>query len=414
LYLGNSPAAAAFIIKVNDGDHLSPNFMGGTMPANALLQQLVDSYRDKAIQFPQLRAVSLAQWMLESGRATSDLAAQYYNFAGLKWRPEMAPYATKVTYTAHDGTDDYCWFATVDKFIEGYWAFLDRAPYAGWKNHVSSAADFIRFIGPIYTPSAGYADNVLSLVAEAKGLLGAAPAAGTPAAPAHAGTINLGTVVLDPGHGGTVKVGGSSPNNATSASGVLEKTLTLEFCTILRDELVKLAAANGETINVVLTRTSDVNLGLADRAHVARDRNAKLFLCLHFNGMDDRSIQGCETYYRSPDRNLNLDDDVAFATSVHQAMYAGLKAIHPGAKDRQVKPDTESGPGGMSVLDDDALGNRGREKSKMCRSAYIEFEFISNPTIDTLLVSGPQAIADRTAVLAEIAKAMRLYLKSMS
>ena len=36
------------------------------------------------------------------------------------------------------------------------------------------------------------------------------------------------TVVIDPGHGGTVEVNGSSWNNAISASGVLEKVITLQ------------------------------------------------------------------------------------------------------------------------------------------------------------------------------------------
>ena len=38
-------------------------------------------------------------------------------------------------------------------------------------------------------------------------------------------------VVLDPGHGGSVKVGGSSPNNAVGAGGLLEKDLTLDVAT---------------------------------------------------------------------------------------------------------------------------------------------------------------------------------------
>ena len=52
-----------------------------------------------------------AQWMLESGRATSILARDHYNFGGLKWRKEMVPYATKIKYVAHDGEDFYCKFA---------------------------------------------------------------------------------------------------------------------------------------------------------------------------------------------------------------------------------------------------------------------------------------------------------------
>ena len=44
-----------------------------------------------------------------------------------------------------------------------------------------------------------------------------------------------GVVVLDPGHGGSRRIGGSSPNNATSASGQLEKTMTLDLAKRLID-----------------------------------------------------------------------------------------------------------------------------------------------------------------------------------
>jgi N-acetylmuramoyl-L-alanine amidase len=37
----------------------------------------------------------------------------------------------------------------------------------------------------------------------------------------------MAVVVIDAGHGGASKVGGSSANNATSPSGLLEKQLTL-------------------------------------------------------------------------------------------------------------------------------------------------------------------------------------------
>jgi hypothetical protein len=37
-----------------------------------------------------------------------------------------------------------------------------------------------------------------------------------------------GIIVLDPGHGGTTKIGGSSANNATSVSGIPEKQITPE------------------------------------------------------------------------------------------------------------------------------------------------------------------------------------------
>jgi N-acetylmuramoyl-L-alanine amidase len=384
------------------------------MPFNNLLQKLVTIYRGDQIRYPQLRAVTLAQWMLESGRATSKLAKLHYNFGGIKWRKEMTPYATRIEYEANDGVDYYCKFATIENFIAGYWAFLNRAPYTGWEEHVETADDFIGFIGPIYTPTKKYADKVLALVPEATQLLaqvgGEFPlvAASLPAA----ATTDLGTIVIDPGHGGTVNMPGSSANNAISKSGVKEKKLTLDFCLTLRDELLKQAASADQSIKVVLTRTTDINLAGADRAGMAFTNLAKLFLCLHFNGLADASVRGTETYYRAPENtNLNLQDDIAFANDVHNALFGAFKALDPGAKDRQVKPDTESGPGSLGVMNDHALGND--RVAKMCQSAYIEAEFITNAAVDTLIVSGPNAIANRTKLMAALAKAIRNHMSGM-
>jgi N-acetylmuramoyl-L-alanine amidase len=384
------------------------------MPANSLLQKLVTIYGGDEIRYPQLRAVTLAQWMLESGRATSKLAKLHYNFGGIKWRKEMAPYATKVEYEANDGVDYYCKFATIESFIAGYWAFLNRSPYTGWEEHVETAEDFIRFIGPIYTPTKKYADKVLNLVPEATGLLeqvgGPSPlvAMNTRAASAS----DLGTIVIDPGHGGTVNMSGSSANNAISKSGVKEKKLTLDFCLTLRDELLRQAANASQSIKVVLTRTTDVNLPGADRARMAFINRAKLFLCLHFNGLADASVRGTETYYRAPENtNLNLQDDIAFANDIHAALFNAFRAIDPNSRNRGVKPDTESGPGSLGVMNDHALGNDRVEK--MCRSAYIEAEFISNSAVDTLIVSGPNAIANRTKLMAAVAKAIRSHMSGM-
>lgn len=378
------------------------------MSANALLLRLADIYSGENIRHPQLRAVTLAQWMLESGRATSKLATDHYNFGGLKWRKEMAAYATRVLYQAHDGEEYYCKFATIESFVNGYWAFLNRAPYSGWEEHIDDAEEFIRFIGPIYTPKPSYPDDVLALVAEAQELLSAAPHTHVARA-AAAGATDLGTIVIDPGHGGTSTVGGSSPNNATSASGVKEKKLTLDFSLILRDELSNQAAAHGQKIKVVLTRTTDVNVGITDRAKVAATEHARAFLCLHFNGDANKTLSGAETFFRAKSNgNLNLQDDIAFTNAVHAGLIAGMRAVNPTAKDRGVKPDTETKPKSLGVLDDAALGNTAA--NPRCVSAYIEAEYISNPKVDKILISGPDAIANRTQVMASVATAIRGFL----
>jgi hypothetical protein len=133
--------------------------------------ELVKDYALSVIEFEHLKPVTLAQWMHESGRGFSKLATEHLNFAGLKWREEMVDLASKISYEAHDGTDLYCKFATKAKFLEGYWHFIDRSPYAGWRNHASTGASYIEFVGPRYTPTAGYAGAVLNLLGEAQGLL---------------------------------------------------------------------------------------------------------------------------------------------------------------------------------------------------------------------------------------------------
>lgn len=387
------------------------------MAANELLKRLAKIYSDEDIRHPQLRAVTLAQWMLESGRATSDLARLHYNFGGLKWRREMAGIATRIEYEASDGVDFYCKFATIENFITGYWIFLNRAPYSGWESHTATAEEFINFIGPIYTPSPTYPGKVLSLVGEAKGLLDAAVANGSGSEerrPSGGGSRrNLGTIVIDPGHGGTQNMAGSDANHAISVSGVKEKKLTLDFSFILRDQIIA-RAKNNETVRVVLTRETDKNLPGRERARVAFQTKAKLFLCIHFNGLSNRSVRGPETYYRAKENgNINLEDDMAFAKRVQDALFNKLSSLDPGTRDRGIKPDNQGNPNlpGFGVLNDHNLGND--ERPDPCLAAYIEAEFITNPAVEKLLISGPNAIENRTSAMQAVADAVLAQMRSM-
>lgn len=380
------------------------------MPANALLKRLATIYAKDDIRYPKLRAVTLAQWMVESGRATSDLATKHYNFGGLKWRPEMAGHATRIMYTAHDGNEAYCKFASLESFIDGYWAFIGRAPYSGWESHVASAEDYIGFIGPIYTPKASYPSDVLKLVPEAQALLFEALASDGEAA--SAGAVDIGTIVLDPGHGGTTNLPGSSANNAISISGVKEKKLTLDFCLILRDELIAQAKAAGEKIKVVLTRDSDVNLAGSQRAGFAFTHLAKALVCIHFNGNSKASVRGVETFYRAAENgNLNLDADLSFVKAVHAALLEGLRKVDPATPDRKVKPDTETGPKALGLLNDTLLGNHKRVNK--CVAAYIELEFITNPAVEKQFISGPDAIANRKTAMRPLARALRQQMRGL-
>ncbi len=172
------------------------------------------------------------------------------------------------------------------------------------------------------------------------------------------------------------------------------------------------AHAANQKLEVVLTRTSDVNVGITDRAAFAGRYKAKALVCLHFNGMTDATIRGAETYYADAAHgNVNVQADRAFATAVHIGWVAGLRAVLPGTRDRGVKPESESGPGGLGILRDAALGNP--QPTRSCVGAYIEGEFISNPGVDKAFISGPDAIANRTTALASLATVLRAQLASL-
>jgi N-acetylmuramoyl-L-alanine amidase/peptidoglycan hydrolase-like protein with peptidoglycan-binding domain len=100
---------------------------------------------------------------------------------------------------------------------------------------------------------------------------------------------NKPVIVIDPGHGGNSKVGGSSPNNAVGPNGLLEKNLTLDMAN-------RVAATLADRADVFLTRAGDTNLALGDRAKIARDKRAAVFLSIHFNGFSDASVDGTEAW----------------------------------------------------------------------------------------------------------------------
>lgn len=133
-------------------------------------------------------------------------------------------------------------------------------------------------------------------------------------------------IVVDPGHGGSAAVGGSSPNNATGPAGALEKTLTLQ---IGRRLAVHLSAA-GHT--AVLTREADVNLGLAARAGIASARQAALFLSIHLNGDANPATQGSETWLHSVHSAASAD----FAAAVQRHLVGATGLRNRGVKSKEL------------------------------------------------------------------------------
>ena len=138
--------------------------------------ELLELYRNTEVAYPALKEVSAAQWALECGWGTSALALNHMNYAGMKWRSNMHPYAAMVRHKAWDGFDLYCSFPTQQHFIAGYWARFDLvSAYEGWEDAAEQGpVEFINKIGPIwygYKPAdqQQYVNKVLMIVENLRG-----------------------------------------------------------------------------------------------------------------------------------------------------------------------------------------------------------------------------------------------------
>jgi N-acetylmuramoyl-L-alanine amidase len=92
-------------------------------------------------------------------------------------------------------------------------------------------------------------------------------------------------IVIDPGHGGI--------DNGTQSNGEMEKNLVLGFGLALRDRIEKSAK-----YRVVMTRTDDTFIPLADRVRIARNQSAALFVSIHADALPRREgdAQGATIY----------------------------------------------------------------------------------------------------------------------
>jgi N-acetylmuramoyl-L-alanine amidase len=166
--------------------------------------------------------------------------------------------------------------------------------------------------------------------------------------------LSVRRIVIDPGHGGEP--------GALSESGVSEKDITLDIALRLR----RLMAA--EPIEVLLTRQTDRLVPLDKRVAFANENKADLFVSIHVNWMEPRSIRALETYYVGPtddpatlklarrenkDSGYSLsdyknilekiyidarhDESRVLAKTIQTQLYHALKPANPAVENRGVK-----------------------------------------------------------------------------
>lgn len=142
--------------------------------------------------------------------------------------------------------------------------------------------------------------------------------------------LKIKTVVIDAGHGGKAP--------GTTGKYTKEKDITLKVAL----KVGKLIEENVPGVKVLYTRKTDVFIGLAERAKVATDNHADVFISIHANSLPEdtpydrkQSIFGTETYVMGLHKNeenfevAKRENSVILLEDNYQEKYQGFDPNSP-------------------------------------------------------------------------------------
>lgn len=127
------------------------------------------------------------------------------------------------------------------------------------------------------------------------------------------------TVVIDAGHGG----------HDTGAQGSKYKTNEKDLNLDVSLRLSQLLMDSLPSVQVILTRSTDIFLPLQERADIANKNHADLFICIHTNAADNRKAGGAEVYILGTDHmedNLDvaMQENAVMKLESDQTVYQGF------------------------------------------------------------------------------------------
>lgn len=192
-------------------------------------------------------------------------------------------------------------------------------------------------------------------------------------------------VVLDPGHGGS--------DGGASANGLVEKNLNLKIGQYCKEELEKYAG-----VKVIMTRESDTYLTLAQRAQVAIDNRANVFVSLHINSNVSAGPNGANVYYPNNSYNSSVGNTGKNLATVIESKLTDLGLASGGIHIRNSENNTRYPDGSLA----DYYGVIKRCKENGIPGLIVEHAFISNVNDAKFLSSDENlkrlGVADATGI----------------
>lgn len=182
-------------------------------------------------------------------------------------------------------------------------------------------------------------------------------------------------VVIDPGHGGF------DPGAiARRESSVEEADLALVYGLELKREIIEMFGTQGKNLRVFMTRESDVYVQNSERAKMARQEGADVFVSVHFNSAENRTARGTEYLNRTNDQ-VNSEEDERLGENVQAATLNAILAFDADGTHRDPKYRD------LAVLSDTYYGNT--SQFHPVRGTLIEVEFLSNEgALDSIRLPG--------------------------
>ena len=144
------------------------------------------------------------------------------------------------------------------------------------------------------------------------------PSRPPPPLPDLAPSFDIRTIVIDPGHGG-------EEPGAHGPAGTLEKDITLSVARRLKGMIERRLG-----IRVLLTRTGDQTVRLDERAAIANNNKAGLFISLHANASTRSSAVGAEVF------SLSIDDYGDEARQIAASEGQAIPVVGGGLRDIEV------------------------------------------------------------------------------
>lgn len=271
----------------------------------------------------------------QSIRVAAGGAAAEFNAAGaVPSYPVAALTALGAQVAAADGGFQVVLLGDTIRFWTGSPFFTTRGAVAQLIHPVRRDTDGFRVPTQFFTewlPTA-YRGRITLEGGELTNREAPAPPAVIPAGtrrPAERGGRMQRVVILDPGHGGPDpgKIG---------LNGIREKDAVLRLASAIE------AILEERDYEVHLTRSRDTLIALADRPHIANrlknGRPSSIFVSLHYNSFQQRSVRGFETFFLSDARTederrvaemenaaIAFESGPAAPLPTEQAILAGLR-----------------------------------------------------------------------------------------